>query len=126
MVTAPAAAVERHELLFPPDAALLRELRWFEIKRERTGAVKYEGAAGQKDDLICAIAALSGCGGIVKHETFASLSLPAFLRSDDHLTLDANGRPVVSGFEGGSTLGAGGRGRIDALPKSKAPQIFLA
>ena len=45
--------------------------------------------------------ALSGCGGIVKYESFASLGLPPFLRSGDHLALDTNGRPVVSGFEDG-------------------------
>ncbi len=82
MLTALAAAVERHELLIPHDAALLRELRWFEVKRGPSGSVRCEAAAGQKDDLICAVAlALSGCGGVVNQDSFASLGLPPFLTS---------------------------------------------
>ena len=85
-------------LLFPPDVALLRELRWFEIKRGPSGNVKYKAAAGQKNDRICPIAlALSGCGGIVKQESFASLGLPPFLRSNDRLTFSSDERPVILG-----------------------------
>lgn len=102
MLTAFAAAIERQELLFPPDVALLRELRWFEIKRGPTGAAKYEAAAGQKDDLVCAAAlALLGCGGIVRQESFASLGLPPFLRSGDRVGQDVHGRPAVTGLEDG-------------------------
>lgn len=97
MLTALAAAVERHELLFPPDPAFLRELRWFEMQRGPSGAVKYEAAARQKDDLVSAVAlALAGAGGVARKESFATLGVLPFLRSDDHLSFGPDGQPIIS------------------------------
>ena len=64
-----------------------QELKWFEIKRGPTGVVKYEAGVGQKDDRICAVAvALSGCGGAVRQESFASLGLtPPFSQGSEHV-----------------------------------------
>ncbi len=95
-LTALAATIERRELLLPANEALLRELRWFQAKRGPTGLVRYEAGPGARDDLVCALAlALSGCGGVVRRQTLASVGVP-FLRSGDHLAFGADGRPLVT------------------------------
>jgi hypothetical protein len=107
-LTALAAAIERHELLFPPDSALMNELRWFELKPGPAGSVKYEAAAGQKDDLVCAVAlALVGAGGVAPADSYARLDWNPFLRTSDQVAFTPEGRPVVTrpledGFEPGS------------------------
>jgi hypothetical protein len=107
-LTALAAAIERHEMLFPADSALMNELRWFELKRGPAGSVKYEAAPGQKDDLVCALAlALVGAGGVAPTDSYAHLDWNPFLRTSDQVAFTPEGRPVVTraledGFEPGS------------------------
>lgn len=48
-------------------------------------------------------------------ESYASAGLAPFFRSDDCLTLDGNGRPAISGFEGGFRAGGGNHGCADLV-----------
>lgn len=62
------------------------------------GTIRYEANSQSHDDFISALAlALWGSGGVVKGQSFASLNMPAFLRSNDRLVVDTNDGQVISG-----------------------------
>lgn len=84
LVTGLVAAVEKREVVFPPDPALLSELRWLRVTRAPSGLPRYQAAPGARDDFACALAlALWAGGGPAPRQHPAHEGLPPFLRTSD-------------------------------------------
>lgn len=90
LVTRLAVMIERHELIFPANKCLVRELRYYEARTSSTGRVRYGAPEGGKtsDDLVTAIAlAVRGAGGGPRPMSLAEAGLPPFLTSSGSLPM---------------------------------------
>jgi hypothetical protein len=92
LVMSLALALEKREVLFPPDRRLLDELRWFRASRTATGHVRYEAPAGGRDDFVCALAlALLGAGA-GRPRSFAEDGMLPIVTSNGRSPLNLCGR----------------------------------
>ncbi len=83
LVQSIAVALERRELVLPPHAGLIEELRQLRVERTPAGHDRYEAPPGANDDRVFALALALRAAGPVLSRSFAHTGALPFLMGDE-------------------------------------------